>query len=292
MTQLVNIQIPDKRMLDPFLETLVRKLALDRPQWIFSWKKPNDNNSPWPLVTQKDAGGNIIKAPDGFEYLRVINVGEQGERLGKIWVNLRYGGRGTTPVYQIESWRIESSRGNRNATTTEKFDIAVRKVKKNFVRMNHDETMGKAESSIRTGMFGTLRELREPIYRTSLVKDTVGLQKYVFCMVRGLPIPDEIRTTVETVFVSEKYEEHMSRYELGNEIEDHQQTNNMVYVVNQGGLYLCKAQGDITDIMTLDFDSLPVAWQERIAVLQLMEDHEVVRDVGYRYNATHFFIIA
>jgi len=288
MTQLANIQIPDKRMLDPFLETLVRKLALDRPQWIFSWKKPSDSSSPWPLVTQKDAEGNVIKAPDGFEYLRAINVTEQGERLGKIWVNLRYG-RSTTAVYCVESWRIKSSRGAQNATTTEKFDIAVRKVKKNFVRMNHDETMGKAEDSIHAGIYGTLRELREPIYRTSLVKDTVGLQKYVFCMVRGLPIPDEIRTTVETVFASEKYEEHMSRYELGNEIEAHQTADNMVYVVNQGGLYLCKAQGDI---MTLDFDSLPVAWQERIAVLQLMEDHEVVRDVGYRYNATHFFIIA
>lgn len=291
MTQLANIQIPDKRMLDPFLAKLVNKLALDHPQWIFSWKKPSDSSSIWPLITEKDAEGNVIKAPDGFEYLRAINVVEQGERLGKIWVNLRYG-RSTTPVYSVESWRIESSRGNHNVTTTEKFVIAVRKVKKNFVRMNHDETMGKAESSIRTGMFGTLRDLREPIHRTSLVKDTVGLQKYVFCMVRGLPIPDEIRTTVETVFVSEKYEEHMSRYELGNEIEDHQQANNMVYVVNKGGLYLCKAQGDITDIMTLDFDSLPVAWQERIAVLQLMEDHEVVRDVGYRYNATHFLIIA
>lgn len=290
MTQLANIQIPDKRMLDPFLAKLVNKLALDHPQWIFSWKKPNDSNSPWPLVTQKDAGGNSIKAPDGFEYLRVIFVVEQGERLGKIWVNLRYG-RSTTAVYQIESWRIKSSRGHQNATTTEKFDIAVRKVKKNFVRMNHDETMGKAEDSIRNGIHGTLRELREPIYRTSLVKDTVGLQKYVFCKVRGLPIPDEIRTTVETVFASEKYEEHMSRYELGNEMEVHQSADNMVYVVNHGGLYLCKAQG-VTDIMTLDFDLLPVAWQERIAVLQLMEDHEIVRDVGYRYNATHFFIIA
>ena len=291
MTQLANIQIPDKRMLDPFLEKLVHKLALDHPQWTFSWKKANENSSRWPLVTQKDAEGNNIQAPDDFQYLRVIHVVEQGERLGKIWVNLRYG-RSTTPVYCVESWRIKSSRGAQNATTTEKFDIAVRKVKKNFVRMNHDETMGKAESSIHAGIYGTLRDLREPIHRTSLVKDTVGLQKYVFCIVRGLPIPDEIRTTVETVFASEKYEEHMSRYELGNEIEAHQTADNMVYVVNQGGLYLCKAQGDITDIMTLDFDLLPVAWQERIAVLQLMEDHEVVRDVGYRYNATHFFIIA
>jgi len=289
MTQLANIQIPDKRILDPFLAKLVNKLALDNPQWTFSSKKPNENVSPWPLVTQRDAEGNNIKAPDDCQYLRLVNVTEQGERLGRIWVNLRYSRSGSVPVYQVESWRIESQRGNRNVTSTEKFDIAVRKVKKNFVRMNHDEMMGKAEEAIRNGVYGTLRELREPIYRTSLVKDTVALQKYVFCMVRGLPIPDEIRTTVETTFASEKYEEHMSRYELGNEIEEHQQANNMVYVVSHGGLYLCKAQ---EDIMTLDFDSLPVAWQERIAVLQLMEDHEVVRDVGYRYNATHFYIIA
>lgn len=288
MTQLANIQIPDKRMLDPFLEKLVRKLALDRPQWIFSWKKPNENSSRWPLVTQKDAEGNSIQAPDDYQYLRVVNVVEQGERIGRIWVNLRYG-RSTTAVYSVESWRIKSSRGAQNATTTEKLDIAVRKAKKNFVRMNHDEMMSKAEDSIRSGIYGTLRELREPIHRMSLVKDTVGLQKYVFCMVRGLPIPDEIRTTVETTFASEKYEEHMSRYELGDEMEVHQSADNMVYVVNTNGLYLCKAKDDI---MTLDFDSLPVAWQERIAVLQLMEDHEVVRDVGYRYNATHFFIIA
>jgi len=288
MTQLANIQIPDKRIFDPFLEKLVRKLALDNPQWVFSWKKPNESAYPFPIQSKKDAEGNVIEAPEGFQYLRAVIVTEQGERLGRIWVNLRYG-RSTTPVYQIESWRIQSSRGDRNATTTEKFDIAVRKVKKNFVRMNHDEMMNKAEDAIRNGMHGTLRELREPIYRTSLVKDTVGLQKYVFCMVRGLPIPDEIRTTVETTFASDKYEEHMSRYELGNEMEIHQSADNMVYVVNTNGLYLCKAQGDI---MTLDFDSLPVAWQERIAVLELMEDHEVVRDVGYRYNATHFFIIA
>lgn len=273
-------------MLDPFLAKLVNKLALDNPQWIFSWKKPSDSSSPWPLVAQKDAEGNVIKAPDGFEYLRAINVVEQGERLGRIFVNLRYGGRGTTPVYQIESWRIEAQRGTRNATTTEKFDIAVRKVKKNFVRMNHDEMMDKAKESITTGMYGTLRELKEPIYRTSLVKDTVALQKYVFCEVRGLPIPDDIRIPIEAVFESDKYEEHMARYELANEIEN---ADNMVYVVNTNGLYLCKAQDDI---MTLDFDSLPVAWQERIAVLQLMEDHEVVRDVGYRYNSTHFYIIA
>lgn len=289
MTQLANIQIPDRRMLDPFLAKLVNKLALDHPQWIFSWKKASDSSSPWQLVTQKDAEGNVIKAPEGFEYLRGVNVVEQGERLGTLRIGLRYGGRSTTAIYQIESWRIDSQRGHRNATSTEKFDIAVRKAKKHFVRMNHDEMMNKAVEAIRDGIYGTLRELREPIYRMSLVKDTVALQKYVFCKVRGLPIPDDIRILIETIFESDKYEEYMAKYELSNEIDVHHSAENMVYVVNHGGLYLCKAQDDI---MTLDFDSLPVAWQERIAVLQLMENHEVVRDVGYRYNATHFYIIA
>lgn len=288
MTKLANIQIPDKLILDPFLEKLVHKLALDNPQWVFSWKKPNESVNPWPIQSKKDAEGNVIKAPEGFQYLRAVIVTEQGERLGRLFTNLRYSRRGGAPVYVVESWRIDRQRGDRNATYTEKFDIAVRKAKKNFVRMNHDEMMSKGETSIRDGLWTTLRELREPIYRMSLVKDTVGLQKYVFCVVRGLPIPDDIRHTVEDVFQSEKYKTHMSNYELANEMELKTDT---VYVVDEGGRYLCKRK-DEDEIKAMAFDDLPVPWQERIAVLQLMQDHEVVRDVGYRYNSTHFYIIA
>jgi len=289
MTKLANIQIPDKLILDPFLEQLVNKLALDNPQWVFSWKKTNEMSSPWPMQSKKDAEGNNIKAPDGLQYLRAVYVFEQSERLGKLSIGLRYSRSGSVATYYIESWRIENQRGARNGTYTEKFDIAVRKAKKNFVRMNHDEVMKKGEGYIKDGIFSTLRELREPIYRTSLIKDTVGLQKYVFCMARGLPIPDEIRNSLEDVFRSEKYELHMANYELAIEMGTQINSDSMVYVINEGGRYLCKANDDI---MYLEFDSLPVAWQERIAVLQLMEDHEVVRNVGYRYNSTHFYIIA
>jgi len=288
MTKLANIQIPDNRILDPFLEKLVHKLALDNPQWVFSWKKPNESVNPWPIQPKKDAEGNVIKAPEGFQYLRAVIVTEQGERLGRLFTNLRYSRSGSAPVYVVESWRIDRQRGDRNATYTEKFDIAVRKAKKNFVRMNHDEMMGKGETAIRDGLWTTLRELREPIYRTSLVKDIVGLQKYVFCVVRGLPVPDDIRHAIEDVFQSEKYKTHMSNYELANEMELKTGT---VYVVDEGGRYLCKRK-DEDEIKAMAFDDLPVPWQERIAVLQLMQDHEVVRDVGYRHNSTHFYIIA
>jgi hypothetical protein len=39
------------------------------------------------------------------------------------------------------------------------------------------------------------------------------------------------------------------------------------------------------------FDELPESMQNAISVLQLMEDGEVVDDVGYRHDDTHFLIV-
>jgi len=39
------------------------------------------------------------------------------------------------------------------------------------------------------------------------------------------------------------------------------------------------------------FDELPEYMQNAIGVLQLMEDGELVDDIGYRLNDTNFFIL-
>ena len=41
----------------------------------------------------------------------------------------------------------------------------------------------------------------------------------------------------------------------------------------------------------MTYEEMPIPWQERIAVLQLITDGELVRDTGYRMNETHFRII-
>ncbi len=289
MTQLVNIQIPDNRILDPMLADLVRKLALDKPQWIFSWKKSNEWNYNNPLINKLDADGNIVEAPEDMQFLRRVRVLEGGEQLGALSVGYRYG-RCTTYVYDIESWRIEKQRGHHNVTSTEKLDIAVRKAKKLFAKMDYAEIMNKADTAIRTGMYTSLRELKNPIDRSSLIKDEVMLQKYVFCEVRGLPMPDSIKRPIRELFESPKYEEHMSQYELAVETELMLSRGQMTSVAVHNGLYLYK-DANTDELHAVEFDQMSEAWQNRIAVLQLMADHEVVRDVGYRYNDTNFYIV-
>ena len=289
MTQLVNIQIPDNRILDPMLADLVRKLALDKPQWVFSWKKSNEWNYNNPLINKLDADGNKVEAPEDMQFLRRVRVLEGGEQLGSLSVSYRYG-RSTTYVYDIESWRIEKQRGHRNVTSTEKLDIAVRKAKKLFAKMDYAEIMNKADTAIRTGMYTSLRELKNPIDRSSLIKDEVMLQKYVFCEVRGLPMPDSIKRPIRELFESPKYEEHMSQYELAVETELMFSRGQMTSVAVHNGLYLYK-DANTDELHAVEFDQMSEAWQNRIAVLQLMADHEVVRDVGYRYNDTNFHIV-
>jgi hypothetical protein len=289
MTQFANIQLPDNRILDPMLDELVRKLALDNSNWIFSWKRHDQWNYNNAMGNKRNADGDLITAPDGKQFLRRVNVIAGGEQLGTISVSHRYG-RKNTDTYDIESWRIEKQRGSRHVTSTEKLDIAVRKIKKLFVKMDYAEIMNKADTAIRTGMYTSLRELKNPIDRSSLIKDEVMLQKYVFCEVRGLPMPDSIKRPIRELFESPKYEEHMSQYELAVETELMFSRGQMTSVAVHNGLYLYK-DANTDELHAVEFDQMSEAWQNRIAVLQLMADHEVVRDVGYRYNDTNFYIV-
>jgi len=289
MTQFVNIQLPDNRVLDPMLDELVRKLALDNPQWVFSWKKPSEWNYNHAMGKKRNADGDLISAPDGKQFLRRVNVIAGGEQLGTISVSHRYG-RKNTDTYDIESWRIENQRGARHVTSTEKVDIAVRKIKKLFVKMNYDEIFDKADKEVRNGVFHAFRELKAPIARAVMIKDEVALQKYVFCVVRNLPIPDGINRPIRDIFESPKYEEHMASYELAVEMEATNASNLMTTVCMHNGLYLYRdKQSD--NLAAMEFDQLSEAWQNRLAVLQLMQDEEIVRDVGYRYNDTNFYIV-
>ena len=67
-------------------------------------------------------------------------------------------------------------------------------------------------------------------------------------------------------------------------------SNLMTTVCMHNGLYLYRdKQSD--NLAAMEFDQLSEAWQNRLAVLQLMQDEEIVRDVGYRYNDTNFYIV-
>jgi hypothetical protein len=284
MSNFANIKLPANRLIDPHLKVLVDKLALNNPKWAFSTNK--DSQTRGIGFKYDDPAG---KAPDGFTYTRTIIVREEGEMLGQISVDSAYRRNSYRPLYEIKSWRIETSRGNQNTTRTEKLDIAARKAKKSFVRMDNTEFLTKAIDAVESNLRNTLHTLRKNIYDRRLVKDIVYLQKWAYCVVRNLPMPDEINKQIKETFDSDQFEKAMGEYELATDFGTLFDNKKTVVVAEKDGHYVFRDEHDV--IMTVEYANLPQAWQERIAVLQLMQDEELVRDVGYRYNDRNFMIV-
>jgi hypothetical protein len=281
-----NIQLPTNLVLDPYLMELVGKLALDMPKLTFSTKgmsKQDLNYATSPTGIQD----RNVKPPEGMDFLREVRAYHGAEHLGSLAIDTRYSRVGPTEkIYVIKSWRIDNQRGNANTSTTNKLTGAVRIVKKAFVPMNSAEIIGKATGEIYNAFNGTIRDLIRPIQHGTLVPNTIIMQRYVYLLLRNEEIPADMDKQIRGDMLTEKYEKAMAEALLAERM----QASQFAVVVNYSNAFLYKRfQSDTPEYKS--FDELPEKVQSAIAVLQLMEDAELVNDVGYRSNDKNFYIL-
>lgn len=292
MTNFVNIRLADDELLDPMLKLLVDKLAMDNPRWVFTKQRDGayKRSIAWSYrMTEEEQKAHEV--PDGFTYVRNIKVTYNGEQLGAVMVDELYSRRGGSHQhwqYGVKSWRVEKSRGARDITYTTKMDMAVRHVKKLFKPMDHNETYNRAEEVIRSKFHDAAATLTYPIRTMSVIKSGVALQAYALSKAIGEPIESPDLLEVERQLKSDAFKQAMGEYFLAREMADKHQRDMRVVVAMDGNHYLFK--DDEYNLLCLDFDVLPERMQNNISVLILMQDNEIVRDVGYRYNSTHFYI--
>lgn len=281
-----NIQLPSNLALDPFLAGLVVKLALDMPAFTFSTKgmsKQDLNYATSPSALQD----REAKPPEGTQFLREVRVYAGAESLGSLAIDRRYKSRGGgDDVYCVKSWRIDNQRGNANTSSTSKLGGAVRIVKKTFIPMNVAEIVGKASSDLHHAYVGALRDLSRPIEHSNMTPSTTVMQRYVYLLLRKEEIPDGVDKAVRDAMLSERYEKAMLEYMLASKMRD----KPMAVVVQHNNLFLHRrVTPDVIEQNT--FDELPLAVQNAVAVLQLMEDGELVDDIGFRFNDRNFLIV-
>jgi len=281
-----NIQIPSNLALDPFLAGLVVKLALDMPAFTFSTKGMNKQDLNY-ATNPSAMQDSKIKPPEGKEFLREVRVYAGAESLGSLAIDRRYKSRGgSDDVYCVKSWRIDNQRGNANTSSTSKLGGAVRIVKKTFIPMNVAEIVGKASSDLHHAYVGALRDLSRPIEHSNMTPSTTVMQRYVYLLLRKEEIPDGVDKAVRDAMLSERYEKAMLEYMLAAKMRDKQ----MAIVVQHNNLFLHRrVTPDVIEQNT--FDELPLAVQNAVAVLQLMEDGELVDDIGFRFNDRNFLIV-
>jgi hypothetical protein len=277
-----NIQIPPNLVLEPMLAELVNKLALDMPAFTFCTKGMDAKDIKY--HTSLTAMGDRTKAaPEGFSFLKKVTVYAGPENLGELYVDRRYG-RTSEDVYFIKSWRINKARGDSNVSSTSKVTGAARLAKKHFVPQNMVEIADKAASALQGGIYHAIRDLLRPIHHNQMGPNQILMQKFLYQLMNGETDPagaDEVRK----YFTSDKYHKAMSECVLAEKMEK----LNYTTVVHHNNAFLIRP--NTGEMAYKSFDELPEHMQNAIGVLQLMEDGELVDNVGFRLNDTNFLIL-
>lgn len=291
MANFANVQIPTGYILDPKLQELVDKLALRNPTHIYGTKGMDASNqlgqsSSRPMGVR----GLVPEREDGLRYLRKITVYCGSELLGTLSLDIRYGrSSGTEVVYTIKSWRINNERGSQNVTRTAKLDSALRSAKAAFIPQNVNELMDKTDEQASSALGQALADLKRPITHGTLIRNSIALQQYVFYLLSSKGIPASLKQEVETCLTSEKYKTAMAEYELAK----HMTNVAMQTIRAHNGGYLMRVD-DLENkqriIKHFAYDELPEKVQSNIAILQLVQDGELVYDVGFRLNPDCFLI--
>jgi hypothetical protein len=278
----------EKVLIDPRLKVLVDKLIMLNPKLVFIQPKQVSEYEYDVSFTFAKAKEKH-KAPDDAKYVRTMSVYEDNEKVGVVGVD--QDSRGDEGfIYTVSNWRIDKSRGRSNTTTTKKIDVAVRECKKTFKKRNILELYEKGQDDATTACNRAIRDLTNPITNSQLLRNSTGIQLVAYCMANNLPFDNKELITLHDKLKSEEYGEAVDKYLLAMEIS----RADKMAVIDVGGRFayrtMLEGESDV-QLITKEYEELPQIMQDKIAVLQLMQDNEMVRNVGFRAKAGVFLII-
>jgi len=289
MTAFVNIRMTSEKVLiDPHLKVLVDRLIMLNPKLVFAQPK-QVSEFEFDVAFNYSKPKEKHKAPEDCKYIRTMKVYEDNEGVGVVGVD--QDSRGDEGfIYTVSNWRIDKARGRRNTTTTKKIDVAVRECKKTFKKRNILELYEKGYDDVTTACNRASRDLTQPISNSQLLRNSTSVQLVAYCMANNLPFDHKDLVDTHNKLKSQEYGEAVDKYLLAMEIS----RANKMAVIDVGGRFAYKAmvegQPD-AQLITKEYEELSQSMQDKIAVLQLMQDNEMVRDVGFRAKAGVFLII-
>lgn len=281
-----NLIFPENLVLDPMLEIAVRKLNQDKPNWFFrpSYTGVGDN--------YKGSVDNKIAAPDGTRFVRDLVVVQDNREAGRIGVERMYR-RSHSEQYFVDSKRIENGRKGRKMTST-KVDVIVRQAKKFFEPPKNSEIMYEEMQETVYRLDQVLGDLVAPFRNGTGVRTRLAdLQIAMHNTFKGLHV---VNPELRDVLLSKEFEEAMSKYLLGQQMRQrsykfiHYLDGDYCFFADEAGKIGSEEAAAKAEVVAKSFDELPTDWQEKLAVLQLMQDREIVLDVGFRYSNNSFLV--
>ena len=255
----------------PLMKPFVEALALKYPQWEFV---ECDSRSQW------SSDGMHYQAADGFTIM------DKREELGKIRIDhwCRAGAR-----YWIDNFRIDAQRTRGSGFKTKHMDKAVKYVAKYFGSRNIMEIMDASEEAAGRVLSNVVGQLQQDVRYKWRRLDSFAAS---FLMKNWGEFADYVRseTTGQTAFVeaADLYPDAYTHEKEAVKINDliHEGKAWLVNISNSS--YIVK-QGETVSIW--ESDQLPNIVRRNLGMLKLVQDREIISNVGLRVDESTYYVI-
>lgn len=293
----VKIAFPG-RVPDPILYEVIEKLALLKPNLEFIHDKNLEyySNS-YPMQRPP----NYVQ-DEGKSFATKFRVVDNGVTAGELRIDSHYSRRSGSKGWRIgvSSHLISNSRGVRETKYTSDVAKAVSLAKKYMSAKSLGRILYETYSDAYSTVQDAMRKLVYPITRgnflTSQADAAIVLHAFMTDQRTDvLHIEGPLRAKIETP----EFEKALSEFYLAEQFRERFTRNQVRFIHRHDAGYAFFSDvvpdnqdaADKAAVKILEFEQLPVDVQEKVGVLQLLQDEELVRDVGFRVNEDTFFVM-
>jgi len=224
-------------------------------------------------------------------YICQLNVYDNGERLGSIGIVKRYHGE-TEYVYQVESFRIEKSRGNQDAVTAKDMKVALRHAKKSLVPRANDEAKYLIKTTVSNRM-SSVASHDETEVRWCIDSTTEGMLYAKEAFKARLNGETTVTLPARLASIKDMDDHNRKCEQMQNSRALHEavvaKKGYGIQVLFDGGMYVVYMATD-TIQRYKDFESLPENIQSKFAMFKVLDKDESIEAIGCKFENGFFYV--
>jgi hypothetical protein len=225
-----------------------------------------------------------------------VEVYQDGEKLGGLFIGERYMNGTKEEVYGVESFRIQKERGNMNATLTKDIKVAMRNVKKSFVSRADDELRDLIKTSVTGNLNSLWNSARNSVtYTMDTTAEALNVAMLAYqarkaqsVMYNAPAMPASINprrfkdheASCEEFITSSFLNEQLK---AGHGYGVSMYTNGSLAVLNFANMNITKYKA---------FEALPDDIQSKLAMFKVISENQPYAHLGCKFQDNMFYIVA
>ena len=273
------------------LGTLVEQVSLAKPLCEFKV----DDDCIHTKYTYKDVVENGVTTSKRFDEktIQKVNVYQDGEALGYLFVQERYHNRTEEMVYGVGSFRIQKERGNLDATTSKNIKVILRTAKKVLINRQDEELIKLINEQIVSNLQYVVSNSQNAMRYNMDTQTESGLYALAAYKARkmghtavSLPsMPTTVRKPAE-------HDKNCENFMQATELWEAQQKGNGygVSLYSNGSMAVLNF-ADKTVKKYKSLDLLPVDMQSKLAMFKVINVREPYAHLGCKFEGDMYFIV-